>query len=222
VLRVRRLYGAHPAHLLLLVLSFVLAAYAVQQLGFASLWNPDVWWQSIAVWFVGAAVAHDLVLFPLYAAADRVVTTTTRGRSSARPARVPLVGFVRVPLLACALVTLLFFPGIVRQGGDSYTRATGQTQEPFLLRWVLLCAVFLLLGVLAYVVARMVAARRPPRVHEPEQTVAAGRPVKSDVAPARPGVRSPTPSATVARTSPVAVLVVLVLAAVVARRRRGI
>jgi len=38
-----------------------------------------VWWQSILVWFLGAVVLHDLVLFPLYALADRAHTAGVHG-----------------------------------------------------------------------------------------------------------------------------------------------
>ena len=164
VTHVRRRYGAHPLQLALLLASFVVAGYVIYVLGLRALWNPDAWWQSIAVWFVGAAVLHDLLLFPLYAAADRVlVTFFARPQPAGRRVRtVPVINFVRVPLLACGLVSLLFFPGVIRQGVGSYHRATGQTQEPFLRRWVILCVVILLCGLAAYLVARVAAARRSP------------------------------------------------------------
>ena len=185
VTRMRQMYGAHPLHLVLLLASFVVAGYAIHLLGLGTLWSSDVWWQSIAFWFVGAAVAHDLLLFPLYAAADRILVVTTRAqRRSRRPRSVPVVNFVRVPLLACGLVSLLFFPGVIRQGVGSYHRATGQTQEPFLRRWVILCAVILLCGLIAYVVARVVAARRPPREATPA-------PASSEPLPGGPPAESP-------------------------------
>ena len=64
-------YGAHPLHLLGTIAAWALAGYVVIVLGPQALWNPFVWWQSIAVWFLAAIIAHDLVLFPLYALADR-------------------------------------------------------------------------------------------------------------------------------------------------------
>ena len=69
--RARRRYGAHPLHLLTLLASFALVGYVISLLGVHSLWNDRVWWQSIIVWFLGAIVLHDLVLFPFYALADR-------------------------------------------------------------------------------------------------------------------------------------------------------
>ncbi|MGQ4362233.1 hypothetical protein [Streptomyces sp. SAS_272] len=59
--------GAHaagPFPLLLLACSFALAGYAGVRL------LADDWF-AVALWFVGAALLHDLVLLPLYAMADR-------------------------------------------------------------------------------------------------------------------------------------------------------
>jgi hypothetical protein len=50
-------------------------------------------------------------------------------------------------------------PGIIEQGGATYQAATGQTQQPFLGRWLLLTAAMFALSALVYV-ARLVAARR--------------------------------------------------------------
>ncbi|MGH3423971.1 MAG: hypothetical protein ACRDO8_04530 [Nocardioidaceae bacterium] len=166
--RVRELYGAGPLHLLAMLASLALAGYVVSVLGPSALWDPDVWWQSIAVWFLGAVVAHDLVLFPLYALADRSYAGTVRllrrllrrrrrSRRTAGP-RVSALNYVRVPVLASALLLLLFFPGIVEQGANSYVAATGQTQEPFLRRWLLLTGSFFAAAAVAYALR----LRRPP------------------------------------------------------------
>lgn len=142
--RLRATYGAGPRHLVVLLLTFALATYAVLTLGLDALWNPDVWWQSILVWFVGAALIHDLLLFPVYAIADRVAVAGSHvvHHRGGRPGRrVPLLNHLRVPALASGLLLLVYFPGIIEQGADSYLRATGQTQDPFLARWLWLSAV---------------------------------------------------------------------------------
>ncbi len=205
--RTRRLYGAHPAQLALLVACFVVAGYALHLVGLPALWNPDTWWKSIAVWFVGAAVAHDLVLFPVYAGADRVLSALSArlARRGRRAPTVPVVNYLRVPLLACGLVTLMFLPGIIRQGSAAYTRATGQTQEPFLGRWLLLCAAILLVALVAYLVAR----RRAPMVVEDPQAP------RDAPAPADPVGGSSTGS-----PLPVWALLVVVVLLAQARRRR--
>lgn len=150
VVRFRGLYGAGPMHLLLMLGVLSLAGLTVLQLGLAALWNSDTWWQSIVVWFVGAAIAHDLVVFPAYALADRLLAL----RRTTHPS-VPVRNHVRVPVLATALTFLVFFPGILQQGSGAHLRASGLTQEPYLERWLLLSAAFFLLSGLVYAVRHL-------------------------------------------------------------------
>lgn len=141
---------------------FALLGYIIATVKPVTLWNPQVWWQSIAVWFAAAIIAHDLVLFPIYALADRVLTATTKRREP----KVAALNYIRVPALGSALTFLVFLPGIVEQGKPTYLAATGQTQEPFLGRWLLLTAV--LFGVSAAIYAvRAVAARVTPSPASP-------------------------------------------------------
>lgn len=126
----RKLYGAGPIHLLAVAFCLALGLSVVLGIGIPALWNPTVWWQSIAVWFVGAALIHDLVLYPLYSAVDAGLV-----RGLGRWANA-----VRIPALGAGLSLLLFFPGIISQGSESYESATGLTQQPFAVRWLLLVA----------------------------------------------------------------------------------
>ena len=153
VVRLEGLYGAGPPHLLLMLGALGLAGYAALELGTAGLWDGDSWWQSVAVWFVAAAVVHDLVLFPAYSAVDRLLATVAR-RDGAQP-RLALLNHVRVPLMATGLTLLVFLPGIVQQGSDAHLRATGLTQDPYLERWLLLSAAFFALSGLTYAVRRL-------------------------------------------------------------------
>ena len=144
-------------HLLTMVSGFALLGYIVATFKPATLWNPGAWWQSIAVWFAAAVVGHDLLLFPLYALADRVVSTRTNRRPG-HP-KVLARNYIRVPAMGAGLTLLIFLPGIIRQGGATYQAATGQTQQPFLGRWLLLPAA--MFGISAVVYAtRLAAARR--------------------------------------------------------------
>lgn len=68
-----RAYGASGWHLTLMFASLVLVAYVLAVVGLSALWNSEVRWQSIAVWFVAAVIFHDLVL-SRYALADRVLS----------------------------------------------------------------------------------------------------------------------------------------------------
>lgn len=162
--RFRSFYGSTPLHLLGMVLCFALVAYTVATVGISALWDPSSWWQSILVWFAGAVIFHDLVLFPIYAVVDRVLhrgLTARATRSHDRGSRVSPINYIRVPALAVGLLFLMFFPGVFKQGAPSYLRATGQTQAPFLLRWVILAVFIVALSALAYVVVFVRASKRP-------------------------------------------------------------
>src|SRR5271165_5781533 len=93
-----RLYGDHLFHLVVVMAALALGAYTVSVLGVRSLFNSHVWWQSIAVWFAVAVIGHDLILFPLYALADRLLI-------GPRP---PAANYLRLPTLAGALLLMVF------------------------------------------------------------------------------------------------------------------
>ena len=144
-----RRVGASPAQLALLVACLGLAAYAA----FFLLGDPAL--LRMLIWFAGAAVVHDLVLFPLYAAADRVLVVAARGR-------VPLINHIRVPALGAGLTLLMFWPGIVRQGEAIHFAATGLDQAPYLGRWLALSAVLLAASGLVYGARVAVGRLRSP------------------------------------------------------------
>ncbi|TDK98197.1 hypothetical protein EUA02_02330 [Mycobacterium paragordonae] len=161
-------YGAHPLHLLTMVAGFALLGYVLIALRPAALWNPDKWWQSVAVWFAAAVVGHDLVLFPLYALADAVLGRLPGNQSESPPRspKIPVRNYIRFPALGAGLTLLVFLPGIIEQGADTYHAATGLTQQPFLGRWLLVVAVLFAGSALTYA-ARLILARR--RMPEPEK-----------------------------------------------------
>lgn len=155
-----RLYGSHPLHLLTMIAGFALLGYVLTVFKPVTLWNPHVWWQSIVVWFAAAIVAHDLVLFPVYACVDRLLS---RGRRRPSPARAeaPVLNYLRVPALGAGLTLLVFLPGIVKQGATTYRAATGQTQDPFLGRWLLLTAAMFAVSAGIYALRLTIRRARP-------------------------------------------------------------
>ncbi len=143
-----------PFQLLLLACSFALAAYAGIRL-FAGDWF------GVALWIVGAALLHDLVLLPLYTAADRAVV---RGLGAA--GRRDRTLYVRVPAMLSGLLLLVWFPLISGMADRRYRSATGLSPDGFLARWLLITAV--LFGGSALLLARRVrraAKHRPPAPH---------------------------------------------------------
>ncbi len=143
-----------PFQLLLLAASFALAAYAGVRL------LADDWF-GVALWFVGAALLHDLVLLPLYAVADRAVV---RGLGAAGHREWVL--YVRVPAALSGLLLLVWFPLISGTVDRRYRSATGLSPDGFLARWLLITAV--LSGASALLLAlrlRRARKRRPPVAH---------------------------------------------------------
>ncbi len=128
-----------PLRILLLASSFALAGYAGVRL-----LSGD--WLGVVLWFVGAAVLHDLVFVPLYAAVDRAVTGVlgAAGRRVGAPST-PLgqrgrTLYVRVPAVLSGLLLLVWFP-LISGRVASYESATGLSAEGFLARWLLITAV---------------------------------------------------------------------------------
>jgi hypothetical protein len=124
-------------HLLAVLGGLALAGYAAS----GTLTNPA--WPAMLLWFAVAIVAHDLVVFPLYALGDRLLGTAQPG---------PAVNYLRVPLLGVGLTLLVFFPGIVEQGSGTFRAATGLDQAPYLSRWLLLSAAMFAASALVFVV----------------------------------------------------------------------
>ncbi|MEU9372649.1 hypothetical protein AB0D94_02550 [Streptomyces sp. NPDC048255] len=129
----RRRYGASPLHLLLVLASFALAVYAGLRL-----FEGDT--VGVAVWFVGAALLHDLVLLPLYSVTDRAMQVLfARGRGDERPAPRVSVNYVRVPAFVSGVLLLVWWPLVLGRVGY-YTAATALPADGFLSRWLLITA----------------------------------------------------------------------------------
>lgn len=139
-----------PLQILLLACSFALAGYAGVRLLAGD-------WFGVALWFVGAAVLHDLVLVPLYAGADRAVA-----RGLGAVGRREWTVYVRFPAAFSALLLLMWFPLISGQMAEHYRLATGLSGDDFLARWLLITAV-LFGGSAALLVLRLFRSSRSSR-----------------------------------------------------------
>lgn len=137
----RERYGARPSHLLMFVVVFAVAGFAALKL----IKDRPV---AVVVWFVGAAVLHDVLFVPLYAVLDRAL----RARRAARgPA--PWLNYVRFPAAISALLLLVFLPSIARLS-DIYTSTTGLSSSGYLIRWVFVTAALFAISGLIYAVRR--------------------------------------------------------------------
>jgi hypothetical protein len=158
LVRFRSLYGADPLHLVALVASLLIAGAAVAG-WFDSF--PGAITVKVVLWFLGAIVAHDLVLLPLYSLLDRIAfgpryADTTRRRRE----RASDIVYVRIPALLSGLLFLVFFPEILRVGDQAFFSASGLHQRAFLVRYLLICAALFALSGLAYAVKSRRASER--------------------------------------------------------------
>ena len=129
----RRHYGAGPLHLLALLSCFAFSGYVATRVVGA----PGA--ARIGLWFGGAVIGHDLVLYPLYTVADHVLhPRTTRPR---RAARVLTTNHLRIPALISGLLLLIWFPLIFGLSADAYHANIGLTTQPYLGRWLLVTGI---------------------------------------------------------------------------------
>jgi len=129
----RRRYGAGPLHLLSLLACFALAGYVVDHMVHAR------HGLRILVWFGGAVVAHDLLLWPLYTLVDRAAVRTLRRHPDRLPV-VPWINHLRVPVILSAVWLAVSAPLVLRHSQATYHTATGLTENVYLGRWLLLTA----------------------------------------------------------------------------------
>ncbi|MFI6824135.1 hypothetical protein ACIBJE_24820 [Micromonospora sp. NPDC050187] len=135
----RRGYGAAPWHLLLLLGCFALTGWIALRLS----GEPTA--GRMLLWFLGAVIVHDLLLFPVYALVDRTLRAVM-----GRPDRRSALNHVRVPALASGLLLLVYLPGILGLGGDTYTAATGLIPQPLLARWLAVSAAIFAVSAIVY------------------------------------------------------------------------
>ncbi|MFJ3306253.1 hypothetical protein ACIPSA_24670 [Streptomyces sp. NPDC086549] len=151
-----RWYGSGPLHLLVLIASFALIAYAMVRL-FAV--RP----LEVAIWFVGAAILHDLMLLPLYSLADQSALSVLRHRTADRRA-VPWINHLRVPAFLSGLLLLVWFPLVFRLAVP-YPGDTGLSDSVYLGRWLAITGVLFAASALAFAI-RVRRARRADRGDE--------------------------------------------------------
>ena len=152
--RFRVLYGAGPVNLLVLVLSFVIAGFAVQ--GWFQ--RPhDV--ETVIEWFVAAILLHDLVAVPLYTLLDRVAFGWLGRRAGGGAGPRTVLGlinstpYVRIPAILSGLLLIVFFPVIFGLGSQSELDASGIAESGYLARWLIASGVMFALSAVVWGVA---------------------------------------------------------------------
>jgi hypothetical protein len=135
--RFRHAYGAGPLHLAAVLTSTAIAGYALSRV-FQDVGRP---WR-VVTWLGGAIVAHDLVLFPLYALFGAIAATLVIGRATPTSRlRIAALNHLRVPALLSGLLLLVWFPLVARKAPGTYARATTLSPDVYLTRWLLITAI---------------------------------------------------------------------------------
>ena len=154
----RRLYGAGPLHLIAHLGLFFVAGWSIDQiLGSHKIVN----W---LIWFLGAALLHDLVLLPAYSALDRGLRRVARPartggpRSDTRAPNSALINHLRVPAAVAGILLLVYFPVILGYSSHNYRADTGHALSGYTRNWLLICAGLFLAS--ALVAGARAAARR--------------------------------------------------------------
>jgi hypothetical protein len=152
----RREYGAGPIHLVAVIASTAIAAYALARV-FDVVGDP----RRLVLWLVGAIVLHDLVLYPLYSLLGAVATRTMVPPARHSRLRIAALNHLRVPALFSGLLLLVWFPVIAAKAPRTFMRATGLDVNVYLDRWLLVTAVLFTGSALAFVLrVRSLAGER--------------------------------------------------------------
>ena len=140
--------------LVTLLAGFAVAGYAAIRLLAG---NPI----GIGAWFVGSAVVHDLVLFPLYAGLDAVLVVLLRRYPAlATVGGVRWLNYLRVPVLVSGLLLLVWAPLILRLPTEFHA-ASGLSDQPFLAHWLAVTVVLFGMSA-ATMTARIATKARGP------------------------------------------------------------
>jgi hypothetical protein len=133
--RVRERYGSSVLHLLAVVATLAVAAYAF----IAIIARPNA--VNVLLWFGGAIIAHDLIAFPLYSALWLMAGRRAGlGGERLDVRRAATLNHVRVPALLSALALVVWFPLILGLSTDRYLADTALSASVYLGRWLLLTA----------------------------------------------------------------------------------
>ncbi len=108
---------------------------------------------NLALWLVGGALLHDLVLLPAYSAADA---------AARRVLPADVLNHVRVPAAVSGIVLLVYFPLILDRQPRNFERALGYAPPDYLARWLWFTAALFATSAVLFAVRRLPAGRPAP------------------------------------------------------------
>jgi hypothetical protein len=134
-------------HLVALLAGFALTGYVCELIAQV----PAA--KHIGLYFVGSVIIHDLILWPTYTVADRLlVETHQRHQGSSRPPRVPWINYVRAPVVISAVLLAVSFPLVLSLSPQVYRADTTLTTAPFENRYLAVAAGLFVLSALTYAI----------------------------------------------------------------------
>jgi hypothetical protein len=139
-----RRYGASPLHLLAHLVGFAIVAIALDRI-FS---GGDV--KELLMWYLGFAIAHDLVFLPAYTGLDRLFRATVAWPPLRTRFRVPVINHVRAPVVISGLLLIIYFPLIARRSDGTYFALSGHHLTHYLRNWLLITAALFLASGLIY------------------------------------------------------------------------
>ena len=139
-----RRYGASPIHLAGHLIAFAIAAFALDRI-FSS---GDV--KELLIWYLGLAIAHDLLFVPAYVGLDRLVRALLPRLPVRWHAGIPMINHVRAPALISGLLLIIYGPLILHKADGEYFALSGHHLEGYLRNWVLITAALFLGSGLIY------------------------------------------------------------------------
>ena len=152
----KKVYGESPLHLLGQLVAFGIAAYAFTQIiDVASTDNL-----SLAIWFLGGALLHDLLFVPIYLVLDLIARL---GLQDHALRRVRAINHIRFPVAISGVMFFMFFPLILGKNEGIFERTAGEPNPDYFQRWLLITVVVFAVSALAYAVRLRREARRGAR-----------------------------------------------------------
>jgi hypothetical protein len=132
----RRAYGAGLVHLVAVLAVLAVAVYALIRV-YDVVGDPG----RVVLWLSGSIIAHDLVLFPLYAVLGALAVAALVPSGQGSRLRVAALNHLRAAALLSGLLALVWFPLIAAKAPRTYERTTGLQVDVYRDRWLIATAV---------------------------------------------------------------------------------
>jgi hypothetical protein len=119
--------------------------------------------KELLIWYLGFAIAHDLVFVPAYTGLDRLFRATMARLPLPARTGPPVINHVRAPVVISALLLIIYLPLISRRNDGWYFDLSGHHLTHYLRNWLLITAVLFVASGFIYALRVVRARMRPVR-----------------------------------------------------------